>query len=71
MDLTNKNIIIDRVGINNLEKTTMVTIKIYSVLPNGIKKLDDTYEMIIEDTFQGDQDPALMAAILEKLQELP
>lgn len=71
MDLTNKNIIIDRVGINNLEKTTMVTIKIYSVLPNGIKKLDDTYEMNIEDTFQGDQDPALMAAILEKLQELP
>jgi hypothetical protein len=70
MDLTNKQVQVDSLSINNLLREVVAKVSVYVVLDESTRKVFDTFEIKLEGEFLGPSDPALLAAITSKLETL-
>lgn len=71
MDLTNKIVTIVFCSVNGYPAETNAKVAITQEIVPGVYKTIDTYDLKFEQVYQGLEDPALLAAINEKLAELP
>lgn len=71
MDLTNKTINIAYMQVNSFPAETTVKVAVSQEIAPGVFKTIDTYDLKFEQIFQNTADPALLAAINEKLTGLP
>jgi hypothetical protein len=70
MDLTGKQIQIERLSINNLLREATVLVSVFTVVSDSIRKLDGSYEIKVEGEFLGVSDPALLFAVTTELESI-
>lgn len=71
MDLTNKIITVSFMSVSAYPVETTVKVVISQEIMPLVFKTLDTYDLKFEAQYQSPSDPALLAAINEKLLELP
>jgi hypothetical protein len=71
MDLTNKIVTISFMSVNGYPAETNTKVAVTEEVAQGVFKTLDTYDIKFEQIYQGPEDPALLAAINEKLLALP
>jgi hypothetical protein len=67
MNLEGKQIHIERLAINSLQREATALVHIYTPISESVRALDGSFEVRVEGEFLGPQDPALMAEIVQKL----
>jgi hypothetical protein len=71
MDLTDKQIKITMVGTRHNPPSTTAEVDVLSMPNNGVRQKLSMYELVFEEqTFAGPDDPALMAAVVSKLEAI-
>jgi len=71
MDLTNKQIKITMTGVGHNPPHTIVDVDVMTVLADGVREKFGSYELTFNDmTSSGPDDPALLAAITERLEAI-
>lgn len=71
MDLTNKIVNVVALSMTTFPPTTAVKITLTQEVAEGVFKQVDSYDLKFDQGFQATDDPALLAAINEKLAALP
>ncbi len=71
MDLTNKIISINTLSMTTYPPSTSVKVNLIQEVASGVFKQVDSYDINLDVGFQSTDDPALLAAINEKLAALP
>jgi len=71
MDLTNKIVNINALSMTTYPPSTLVKVNLTQEVAPGIFKQVDSYDIQIDAGYQSTDDPALLAAINEKLAALP
>jgi hypothetical protein len=70
MDLTGKQIQIERLSINNMLREATVLVSVYTVISDTVRKLDGSYEIKVEGEFLGASDPVLLSAVTTELETI-
>ncbi len=70
MDLTGKQVQIERLSINSVLHEATALVSVYTVVSESIRKLDGTYEIKVEGEFLGISDPLLLSAVTTELQAI-
>lgn len=70
MDLTGKQIQIERLSINSMLREATALVSVYTVISESIRKLDGTYEVKVEGEFLGVSDPVLLSAVTTELETI-
>lgn len=71
MNLENKIITVSFMSVTGYPAETVAKVVITEEIMSGVYKTLDTYDLKFEQVYQSPDDPALLAAINEKLAELP
>lgn len=71
MDLTNKVVTIAFMSVSGYPAETNVKVVVSQEVATEVFKTIDTYDIKFEQVYQGPDDPALLAAINDKLLALP
>lgn len=71
MDLTNKDVSIKYLSVDNVAQTTSVNVEVSSEIADGVFQIEGTYQINFEVAYNNMNDPNLMPAIIEKLEALP
>jgi hypothetical protein len=71
MDLTNKQIRISRLVAVAVPPQTSAHIDVVEEIAEGVRKTVASYELVFPEMWSNPADPLLLAAVTEKLNELP
>ena len=71
MDLTNKQVSINTMSVSTFPPETTVKVEVRQALTDSVYKTLGTYEIKFPMVYMGSDQAALMAAIYEKLAEIP
>ena len=71
MDLTNKIVNINALSMSTYPPVTVVKVNLTQEIALGVFKQLDSYDLKFDQAYQATDDPALLAAINEKLASLP
>lgn len=71
MDMTNRQISINRLSVNNIERQTILQVSVTEEVAEGIQRQIGVYDFKINKTFSGIADPQLIPAINEVLASIP
>lgn len=71
MDLTNKQIKIATISVSTFMPETVAKVELYEDMGNGIYKNIGLYELRFNIAYNPTEEPALLAAINEKLAAIP
>jgi hypothetical protein len=71
MDLSNKIVTVAYMSTNSMPSETTVRVNITQEVAEGVFKQLDTYELKFDTLYQSPSDPAMLAAVNEKLAALP
>lgn len=71
MDLTNREVRISVIGTRHSPPATTVEVDVMEAPADGVRQKVGAYELTFTDeTFNGPNDPALMSAIVSKLEAI-
>lgn len=70
MDLSNKQIKVIMTGVSHNPVRTVADVDVMTVVNNNVRQKFGSYELTFEETYQGPDDPALLAAITEQLEAI-
>lgn len=71
MDLTNKQVTIQSLSVNTFPPSTVAKVVVSEEVIPGVFVAVATYDMTFDKTYNGLEEPALLAAINEKLLLVP
>ena len=71
MDITNKSLSITRFASNHLERNTKVQVAVAEQITDDITRQVGVFDLSINKSFTGLNDPQLIPAIQEKLVDVP
>ena len=71
MDLTNKQVHVSALSVTTFPPETIARVDVRQEVIPGVYKNLGTYNIKFDAAFTGTDEPALLAAINEKLQQIP
>lgn len=71
MDLSNKTVTVNRLGVNNMDRITTVQVSVNETIAEDVTRQVGVYDLVINKAYNGQSDPQLIPDIHAKLETIP
>lgn len=71
MDLSNKTVTVNRLGVNNMDRITTIQVAVSETIAEDITRQVGVYDFKLNRAYNGQSDPQLMPDIHAKLEAIP